>query len=92
MTATIEVEKQGDDFQVSVVEGPSRSSHHVTVRPETYDRLTGGTIPAEDLVRESFVFLLEREPKESILGRFDLEIIGRYFPEYEKEIKERLGG
>ena len=36
-------------------------------------------------------FLLEREPKESILSRFDLPIISRYFPEYEEEIGERLG-
>jgi hypothetical protein len=34
--------------------------------------------------------LLEREPKESILTRFDLSVIGRYFPEYEREIKRRL--
>ena len=31
-------------------------------------------------------FLLAREPRESILGRFDLPLIGRYFPEYEREI------
>ena len=43
--------------------------------------------PPEDLVRRSFVFLLAREPKESILGRFDLPLIGRYFPEYEREIR-----
>jgi hypothetical protein len=34
--------------------------------------------------------LLEREPKESILNRFDLSVISRYFPEYEREIKKRL--
>jgi hypothetical protein len=36
------------------------------------------------------VFLLEREPKESILGQFDLPVIGRYFPEYERDIRKRL--
>jgi hypothetical protein len=40
----------------------------------------------EDLVRRSFTFLLDREPKEFILGRFDLPLIGRYFPEFEREI------
>lgn len=39
-----------------------------------------------DLVEASFAFLLEREPKESILREFDLTVIGRYFPEYEQEI------
>lgn len=40
--------------------------------------------------RESFRFLLEREPNTSILSSFDLPVIGRYFPEYEREIRERL--
>jgi len=41
-------------------------------------------------VRRSFEFLLERESKDSILARFDLSVISRYFPEYEREIKRRL--
>ena len=41
----------------------------------------------EDLVRRSFEFLLEREPRTSILREFDLPVIGRYFPEYEREIR-----
>jgi hypothetical protein len=36
--------------------------------------------------------LLEREPKESILGRFDLPVIGTYFPGYEAEIGRRIRG
>lgn len=46
----------------------------------------------EELVRESFLFLLEREPPSSILARFDLHVIGRYFPEYPAEMRRRLGG
>ena len=46
----------------------------------------GATDPA-DLVRRSFEFLLAREPKESILPSFGLSVIGRYFPEYEREIR-----
>jgi len=30
---------------------------------------------------------LEREPKESILSRFNLRIINQYFPEFEEEIR-----
>ena len=41
-------------------------------------------------MRRSFEFLLEREPKESILARFDLSVIARYFPEYDREIARRL--
>jgi hypothetical protein len=50
------------------------------------ERLAGPSqIPAEFL-RRCFDFLLEREPKESILARFDVSDIGRYFPEFEREI------
>jgi hypothetical protein len=38
---------------------------------------------AEELVRDSFAFLLGRESKEAILREFDLSVIQRYFPEYE---------
>jgi hypothetical protein len=34
-----------------------------------------------------FEFLLARESKESILRSFALPEIGRYFPEFEREIK-----
>jgi hypothetical protein len=36
----------------------------------------------EALIEASFAFLLEREPKEAILARFELPVIERYFPEY----------
>jgi hypothetical protein len=42
-------------------------------------------------VRASFAFLLDHEPKESILRAFDLPIIGRYFPRYEADVRRRLG-
>jgi hypothetical protein len=43
------------------------------------------------VVRESFEFLLEREPASSILARFSLTDISRYFPEYPEELARRLG-
>jgi hypothetical protein len=38
-------------------------------------------------VKRSFEFLLEREPNTSILPEFDLSVIQRYFPEYERTIR-----
>jgi hypothetical protein len=91
MAATIEVEKiVNSKFRVRVIEAGSETTHDVTVSPNDYTRLTNGKIEPEELVRRSFEFLLEREPKESILTRFDLSVIGRYFPEYEREIRRRL--
>ncbi|HKJ76994.1 MAG TPA: hypothetical protein VKA64_07305 [Gammaproteobacteria bacterium] len=76
-------------FQVTV-EGPPRTTHRVTVDPADYERLSDGRVPPETLVERSFEFLLEREPNTSILNRFELPVIGRYFPEYENEIRGRL--
>ena len=91
MAAKIEIEKTGDfEFRVRVVDGGIQSTHHVTVNQGDYTRLTGGKAAPEGLLRRSFEFLLEREPKESILSRFDLSVISRYFPEYEREIKRRI--
>jgi len=91
MTAKIEIQKIGDEeFQVRVTEGQSSTSHRVTVKSADYQRLAGGTIEPGELVRRSFEFLLENEPKESILARFDLTVIARYFPDFEHEIQRRI--
>jgi hypothetical protein len=90
----IDVEKRAEagTFLVVVTEGRSRSSHEVVLDDAYYRKLTGGRITPEELLRRSFEFLLEREPKESILRTFRLPIIARYFPEYEQEIATRIGG
>jgi hypothetical protein len=93
MAAKIEVEAVGNgEFRVRVTEKKSETSHRVTLKPEDYQRLTGGTATESELVRRSFEFLLENEPKESILERFDLSVIGRYFPEFERNIKRTFAG
>jgi hypothetical protein len=60
------------------------------VQREELVRLDPGAGEPTRLVRASFAFLLEREPKEAILRSFDLPVIGRYFPEYQDEIRRRL--
>ena len=91
MPAQIEVEKIGEeDFQVRVTEGRSVTSHRVTLKKADCDRIAGGKIEPAELVRRSFEFLLENEPKESILSRFDLTVISRYFPDFDREIQRRL--
>jgi hypothetical protein len=69
--------------RVTVVDGRSETRHEVLVSPNelAYYGAPGSTDPT-DLVRASFAFLLEREPKESILRAFDLSVIERYFPEF----------
>jgi hypothetical protein len=91
--ARIEVrcERGGDGWRcrVTVGEDPAATHHDVAVTTEDLARLAPGT-EVERLVEASFAFLLEREPRESILRSFDLPVIGRYFPEYDAEISSRL--
>ncbi len=70
------------------VGGPGVPTRHVvSVSAADLARLAPGATDPEDLVIRSFAFLLAHEPRESILGRFDLPLIGRYFPAYEREMR-----
>jgi len=81
----------GDGWDCMVtVRDDSETRHRVRVSRADLARLAPGASEPVDLVEASFAFLLEREPKESILQVFDLTVIGRYFPEYELEIGHRL--
>ena len=75
-------------FDVAVDSGGRRTTFKVTVPSGLSDKL--GNPEPDALVRESFAFLLEREPPSSILSEFSLDVISRYFPEYEREIRTRL--
>lgn len=79
----------GTTFTVEV-QGRTPTTHTVTVPTDYAAKLTGGTVSAERLLRRSFDFLLERESNTSILSRFDLPVIARYFPEYERVIRRML--
>jgi hypothetical protein len=91
---TIEVRTEptssGWRCSVHLVGEQSASDHTISVTQADLDRLDPGASDPTDLVRRSFEFLLEREPKESILRTFDLPVIGRYFPDYERTIKPRV--
>ncbi len=77
-------------FEVVVREGKSETRHHVTMSQEMCERLTAGKDPPERCLEAAFRFLLGREPKESILRRFDVTAISRYFPEFEREMPRYL--
>ena len=77
---------------VTVRDDRGSSTHDVTVSADDATALAAATTASdvERLLYETFDFLLEREPKESILRSFDLSVVSQYFPEYEHEIRSRL--
>ena len=86
----IKIERSGEgdplEFEVIVCVGNGETRHHVTMARDTCERLTMGTHTPERCIEAAFRFLLDREPKESILRRFDITVISRYFPELEREL------
>jgi hypothetical protein len=91
ITVTSASKESGWTFGVQIAEANGQTRHSVTLSRVEFERLTEGkaTTP-EALIRRSFEFLLEREPKHLILRQFDLADISRHFPEYSKEIRTRL--
>jgi hypothetical protein len=79
-------------FEVVVADGGSETRHHVTMAPAMHARLAQGKHAPEAVLEAAFRFLLDREPKESILRRFDADVIAQYFPEFEKELPRYLSG
>ncbi len=87
--AQITVTRQADaTFHVQT---PAGTSHDVSVPAGFAASLGCGHVAPGELVRASFEFLLEREPATSILRKFSLDVISRYFPSYPAEIRDRLG-
>ena len=78
---TVSDDRGASDFEVVV---PPVGPFLLSVLPEPAFR------DIDRLVHETFPFLLEREPRSSILARFDLPVVERYFPEYPAEIRRRL--
>lgn len=76
------------EFDVTVED--SGTEHHVTVPEGLIEDLSLPEDDLEKVVRESFEFLLEREPASSIMPEFSLDVIPTYFPEYEEELPKRL--
>ena len=70
-------------FDVAVRDSRGESRHRVTVPPADAARWARlGADPARG-VEAAMRFLLDRERKESILGAFDIDVIRRYFPEFD---------
>lgn len=84
------VQAVGERFDVGI-EGPTPTRHAVVADVENLPDVAR-RVEAATLVRDSFEFLLEREPNTSILATFALSEIARYFPEYPSWLEERYGG
>ena len=76
-----------NSFKVSVTKDSS-TEHIVLLNNHFHQDVTNNKITKIELITHSFEFLLKRESNQSILKKFNLEVISQYFPEYIDEIKK----
>jgi hypothetical protein len=82
-------------FEVVVRDARGESRHRVTISADDAARFAALGAEPERWVEAAMRFLLDREPKESIIAAFDMDVIRRYFPEFDDAFPgylARLGG
>ena len=75
-----------DKFEITV-NADQITKHVVSVTDQMLLNLTKNKISKDELLNFSFNFLLEREPNTSILSKFDIIVISKYFPEYISKVE-----
>ncbi len=75
-------------FDVVINDNRSKSQHRVRMKKNTYTQLTNNQVTPKQCVEAAFNFLLDREPKESILASFDISVITMYFSDFEQLLPE----
>jgi len=76
-----------NSFKVSVTQD-STTEHIVLLNDRFHQDVTNNKLNKTELIAKSFEFLLDRESNQSILKKFNLEVISQYFPEYIDEVKK----
>jgi hypothetical protein len=70
-------------FDVAIRDTRGESRHRVTIQADEAERWAKLGAEPSHCVEAAIRFLIDREPKESILSAFDMSVIQRYFPEFD---------
>jgi len=82
--------KEGWTFLVEIGHGDGLVEYFIDVDKDYWARLTNRRVEPMDLIKATFNFLLDKEPKELILKKFNIADISGFFPSYENEMKKIL--
>ena len=77
-------------FLVELGTGEGLIEYFVDVDRDYWTRLTNRRVEPAELIAATFKFLLDKEPKELILKRFNLADVNGHFPNYENEMRRML--
>ena len=79
------------DFDVFVnseeLHKTKQSIFKVNITDANLHELTESCVDRDHLIEFAFIFLLEREPVDTIQSAFNMKIISHYFPEFPKAVK-----
>lgn len=70
-----------NEFLVTVSKN-TVTKHTVFVSEPAHKKFSNNQLTKEQLVKKSFLFLLQKEDQASILKKFKIELIEDYFPEF----------
>ena len=84
---SISIKKLTDNVLQVTVADSMTTTHEVTVTDQSLTDLTDNKVTKEQLLDFSFDFLLDREPNTSILPKFDINVISKYFSDYRSEVR-----
>jgi hypothetical protein len=88
---SIRVDALADGEWAVTIDDAGHTTRHVVTVPSGYAQAIGCSgVSDAALVRASFAFLLDREPAGSILRRFSVDVIPRFFSEYPTAIARYL--
>lgn len=79
-----------DHYEVTATEGLLTTRHQVDVSTATLKGLGLADIEPTEVLRETFVMLLEREPATSVPAKITLEGIGNCYPGFWSELGHRV--
>jgi hypothetical protein len=93
MSERIQIQPMGEhEYAVDVTEGTTHTRHRVTVPADLLLDLGLAGTDEQTVVRETFAFLLDREPATSIYDEFPLDVVASNFPDFGDELRARLAG
>ena len=82
--------EDGWTFLVELGNGDGLIDYMVDFDKSHWDRLTNKRVEPAELVKLTFQFLLEKEPKELIAKKFNIADVSGHFPNFENEIKGKI--
>lgn len=77
-------------YEVTVFAEGRTHRHAVTLSYQDYDLWCHGRVGPSRVVEAAFKFLLQHEPAEDILPKFDCSLIRRHFAEVDAELPKLL--